>query len=198
MKGSTATAVNDELLTFFKALADANRLKIVGLLAQRSYSGEELAALLDLKASTVSHHLSKLADAGLVTARAEGYYSVYQLEEAALKRTRLLFSRQDLASAAADVDADAYDRKVVASYSRPDGSLKEIPAQRKKLEAVLRHVVRAFEPGTRYEEKQVNDVLARFHPDTATLRRELVGYGLMEREGGGGAYWRAVEEGKPS
>jgi biotin operon repressor len=182
--------MNDELVTFFKALADPNRLKILGLLAQHPYSGEELAALVDLRASTVSHHLSRLAAAGLVTARAEGYYSLYQLEEAALQKIRLLFPRQDLASAAADIDADAYDRKVVAGYARADGSLKEIPAQRKKLEAVLRHVVRAFEPGRRYAESQVNEMLAGFHPDTATLRRELVGYGLMERDGG--QYWRAA------
>ena len=58
--------MSDELLQFFKALADANRLKMVGLLAQHPRSGEELAALLDLKASTVSHHLSRLAGAGLV------------------------------------------------------------------------------------------------------------------------------------
>ena len=58
---------------------------IVGLLAQRSYSVEELAALLNLKAPTVSHHLSKLAEAGLVTARAEGYYSIYQLDREALE-----------------------------------------------------------------------------------------------------------------
>jgi DNA-binding transcriptional ArsR family regulator len=64
--------MNEELVAFFKALADANRLKIVGLLAQRPYSGEELAALLDLKPSTVSHHLSKLAEVGLVSARAQG------------------------------------------------------------------------------------------------------------------------------
>jgi len=190
--------MNEELVTFFKALADANRLKMVGLLAQRPYSGEELAALLDLKASTVSHHLAKLAEAGLVTARAEGYYSVYQLDESSLQKTRLLFSRQDLASVAAGVDAGAYDRKVVASYTHPDGSLKEIPAQRKKLEAILRYVVRAFEPGRRYSEQQVNELLARFHPDTATLRRELVGYRLMEREGGGGAYWRSAAEGGSS
>jgi biotin operon repressor len=181
---------NDDLVLFFKALADANRLKIVGLLAQRPYSGEELAALLDLKSSTVSHHLSKLADAGLVSARAEGYYSVYQLEEAALQKTQRLFSRADLVSVAADIDMDAYDRKVIGDFTRPDGSLKEIPAQRKKLEAILRYVVRAFEPGTRYSEKQVNEILSRFHADTASLRRELVGVKLMEREGGGGEYWR--------
>jgi len=186
------TDSNDELLAFFKALADANRLKIVGLLAQHPYSGEELAALLGLKASTISHHLSRLAEVGLVSARAEGYYSVYQLEEAALQKTRLLFSHKDLVSVAAGVDVDAYDRKVIRDFTLPDGSLKDIPAQRKKLEAILRYVVRSFEPGTRYSEKQVNKILSRYHNDTASLRRELVGTKLMEREGGGGEYWRKV------
>ncbi|WP_345325136.1 ArsR family transcriptional regulator [Candidatus Villigracilis proximus] len=46
--------MSDEVVTFFKALADANRLKIIGLLAQQPYSVEELAALLNLKPSTVS------------------------------------------------------------------------------------------------------------------------------------------------
>lgn len=182
--------MNEDLVAFFKALADANRLKMLGLLAQRPYSGEELAALLDLRPSTISHHLAKLTEAGLVTARADGYYNSYRLEESALERTRLLFSRADLASAAAGVDAGAYDRKVVAAYTRPDGSLETIPAQRKKLEAVLRYVAAAFEPDRRYSEKQVNEKLARFHADTATLRRELVGCGLMDRQGGGGEYWR--------
>lgn len=187
--------MNEELVIFFKALADANRLKIIGLLARQPYSGEELAALLGLKPSTVSHHLSKLAEAGLVSARAEGYYSVYRLQEETLQKMRLLFSKEDLASVASDVDADAYDRKVIGDFTRPDGSLKEIPAQRKKLEAILRYVVKAFEPGRRYSEKQVNEILSRYHADTATLRRELVGARLMEREGGGGEYWR-TEDGK--
>jgi predicted transcriptional regulator len=182
---------NPELVKFFKALADANRLKIVGLLAQQPYSVEELAALLDLKPSTVSHHLSRLAEVGLVSARAEGYYSVYMLDQPALEATtRSLLSSEQIATVVENVDLDAYDRKVVEDYSRPDGSLKTIPAQRKKLEAVLRCVVKAFEPGTRYSEKQVNQVLARFHEDTASLRRELVGYKLMSREGGSGEYWR--------
>ena len=183
--------MSEELVTFFKALAEPNRLKIVGLLAQHSYSVEELAALLNLKPSTVSHHLSKLAEVGLVSARAESYYNVYQLDKGALDAsTRTLFSKERMSAATAHVDLDAYDRKVVTDYTRPDGSLKSIPAQRKKLEAALRYVVKAFEPGQHYSEKQVNIMLSRFHEDTATLRRELVGFGLMEREGGGGDYWR--------
>jgi len=182
---------NPELVTLFKALADASRLKIVGLLAQQPYSVEELAALLGLKPSTVSHHLSRLAEVGLVSARAEGYYSVYMLDKAALEdSTRRIILSEEMATVVEDVDLDAYNRKVVADYTRPDGSLKTIPAQRKKLEAVLRHVVKAFEPGKRYSEKEVNQILGRFHADTASLRRELVGYKLMTREGGGGDYWR--------
>ena len=182
--------MTEELVSFFKALADANRLKIVGLLAQQPYSVEQLAAILELRPSTISHHLSKLAEVGLVSARADSYYNVYQLEEETLQKTRLLFSQQDLAAVVEDVDLNAYDRKVVEDYSTTDGRLKTIPAQRKKLEAVLRYVITAFEPGVRYSEKQVNDMLSRYHDDTATLRRELVGYGLMQREGGGGEYWR--------
>jgi predicted transcriptional regulator len=185
--------MSEDLVTFFKALADANRLKLVGLLAQRGYSVEELAALLNLKASTVSHHLSKLSEARLVTARAEGYYSVYRLDKEALETAaRGLFSSEQMTAVARDVDLDAYDRKVLANFSSPDGRLREIPAQRRKLEAVLRYLVKNFAPGVKYSEKQVNQTLARFHEDTATLRRELVGSGLMKRETGGGDYW--VEE----
>jgi len=181
--------MNGELLVFFKALADANRLKIVGLLAMQGYSVEELAVLLNLKPPTVSHHLSRLAEAGLVTARAEGYYSIYQLDRDALEAAaRGLFSQEQIADAARDIDLDTYNRKVLANFSLPDGRLKEIPAQRRKLEAVLRHVVKTFVPGVKYTEKQVNQKLARFHEDTATLRRELVGYGLMKREAGGAEY----------
>jgi len=189
--GKNMTNSSEELITFFKALADANRLKIVGLLAEKSYSVEELAALLKLKPSTVSHHLSKLTEAELVTSRAESYYSVYQLDKKLLEeKSRRLFSRTELSNVAAEVDVDAYDNKVIKDYSKRNGSLKTLPAQRKKLEAILRHVVKSFDVGKRYNEKRVNEILAQYHEDTATLRRELVGYGLMKREGGGGEYWR--------
>jgi biotin operon repressor len=186
--------MSEELLSFFKALSDPNRLKIVGLLAQKPYSVEELSALLGLRPSTISHHLARLLKAGLVSARAEGYYSVYQLEKGVLEsKSRAIFSAENISTVVQDVDMDAYDQKVVGDYTGRDGRLKTIPAQRKKLEAILRYVVQAFDPGKSYTEKQVNEVLGRYHEDTATLRRELVGYGLMGREGGGGKYWRENE-----
>jgi len=183
--------MSEEFVSFFKALADPSRLKIVGLLAQQPYSVEELAALVGLKPSTVSHHLAKLSKVGLVHARTESYYNVYQLNKDALdEKARSLFTNDDLNASIADVNLSAYDQKVVADYTRKDGSLKTIPAQKKKLEAVLRYVVEGFEKGKRYSEKRVNEILKGYHEDTATLRRELVGFGLMQREGGGEEYWR--------
>jgi biotin operon repressor len=183
----------DELLAFFKALSDANRLKIVALLAKQERSVEDLAALLGLSSSTVSHHLARLSAIGLVSARAEGYYSIYRLEEGALAgMAHRLLKHDTLPAVAADAELDAFDRKVLKTYLDGDGRIKAFPVQRKKELALLRHVVRAFEPGRRYAEKEVNALLRRFSDDTARLRRYLVEFGFMNRQGGGGEYW--VEE----
>jgi biotin operon repressor len=183
----------EQLVNFFKALADPNRLKILGLLAQQPLSVEQLAEMLELRPSTVSHHLQYLAHEGLVTAQAQSYYNMYRLEPGVLEAmAQRLLAKETLPSMAAEVDADAYDKKVIANFTTADGRVKAFPAQRKKFEAILRYVLRPFKPGVRYSEKQVNEMLGQFHEDTATLRRELVGYGWLKREGGGGDYW--IEE----
>ena len=105
---------------------------------------------------------------------------------------RRLIKKENLPAIAADVDMDAYDRKVILTYGLPDGSLKTIPLQQKKLQAVLRYVAKAFEDNKRYSEKQVNEILSQYHEDYALLRRELVEFGIMERQGGGGEYWLKV------
>ena len=184
-----STSSQDQLLEFFKAMADASRLKIVGLLAQKPYTVEQLSAILRLRPSTVSHHLGRLAEVGLVNARAESYYNLYQLDNTVLeKMARRLLSKETFPSISAQVDTSAFDRKVIRDYLLPDGKFKILPAQRKKLEALLGYVQQAFEPGRRLAEKQTNEILARFHEDTATLRREMIGYGLLKREEG--IYWR--------
>ena len=184
----------DEVLKFFKALADANRLKILGLLAQEDLSVEQLAVMLKLRPSTVSHHLSKLSEAGLISAKAISYYNIYQFDNKALEAmAQRLLSKENLSAIAVDVDLDAYDKKVVSDYSLPDGQLKTIPAQRKKLEAILGYISQDFESGTRYNERQVNEILKKYHPDTATLRRELIGAGILARSSGGKEYWRSEE-----
>lgn len=181
----------EELLAFFKALSNANRLKIVALLAKESLSVEQMAEILDLNASTVSHHLAKLSKVGLVKARSESYYNMYYLELTALTAmAERILSAEMLPTVAEDVDADAYDRKVLQTFLDANGRLTSFPAQQKKEEAVLRHIIKVFEPGQRYSEKEVKEMLSQFNEDYARLRRDLVEFGFMNREGGGGAYWR--------
>ena len=178
------------LLAFFKALADANRLKIIGLLAQGEYTVEQMAEMLGVSASTVSHHLSKLSTVGLVSARSESYYNIYCLETSVLESmSQRLLSREIMPVVTADVDMTAYDRKVLNTFCDTEGRILQFPAQRKKFEVLLRHVVRAFKPDVRYTEKQVNEILSSFSDDTATLRRGLIAYKLMAREVGGREYW---------
>src|SRR5471030_3289708 len=69
------TKVNAEgpmLLAFFKAMANESRLRIVGFLATREHSVQELAVLLKLKEPTVSHHLAVLKGIDLVISRPDG------------------------------------------------------------------------------------------------------------------------------
>ena len=176
------------LLMFFKALADANRLKIIGLLANQPSTVEQLASQLALSSSTVSHHLSRLSEAGLVSARAESYYSIYSLETATLEEmSRMLLARENLPALAIDVDIDAYDRKVINEFVTPDGRVKAFPVQRKKMDVLLTYVIKSFEMEIRYTEKQVNEILKSYNEDFATLRRELIDVKYLARDHG--EYW---------
>src|SRR5579859_3640775 len=74
------------LLAFFKAMANESRLRIVGLLAQREHSVQELATRLGLTEPTISHHLAMLKEIGLVSARAQGVTRWHALETQALSR----------------------------------------------------------------------------------------------------------------
>ena len=176
------------LVNVFKALADESRLRMLGLMAERERSVEELASLLDLKGPTVSHHLARLRGLGLVTMRAEGNTHHYRLDGDALRNlNRDLLTPDKLARVTSDVSGEAWERKVLKDFFEGD-RLKEIPASRKKREVVLRWLADRFERGRRYPEKEVNAVIGRHHPDFATLRRELIGAELMKRETG--VYWR--------
>ncbi|MBE9008468.1 metalloregulator ArsR/SmtB family transcription factor [Fortiea sp. LEGE XX443] len=184
------------LLQFFKVLADESRLKIVGILANQECSVEELAALMRLKEPTVSHHLAKLKKLNLVTMRPDGNSRLYQLDSEALENiSKELFTPEKIASLIEYVDTEAWESKVINNYLESDSNnlqvvqrLKEIPTNRKKRLVILKWLASKFEPGVEYSEQMVNETLQSYHPDYATLHRELISYQLMQRENG--VYWR--------
>lgn len=174
------------LVQFLKVLADESRLRILGILANQEASVEELAAFLQLKPPTVSHHLNRLRELKLVTMRQDGNVHTYRFESDALSQVNRLLKPEKLASMA-DVEGDAWERKVLRDFLNGD-ELKEIPASRKKRLVILKWLADKFEWSKEYPESQVNEIIGRHHPDFATLRRELIGNRFMTREHG--VYWR--------
>jgi hypothetical protein len=79
--------------------------------------------------------------------------------------------------------------RVLANFLDDDGRLHTIPTKRAKLLVVLDHLAQEFEPGRKYSESDLNDVLNRFHPDHAALRRYLVEDHFLTRAEG--FYWRS-------
>jgi hypothetical protein len=171
----------ESLLAFFKALANESRLKMVGLMASGERTGEELAELLDLKAPTVSHHLAVLGRLGLVETRVEGVTHRHSLVTDRLAGfSKSFFEPADLEKLAAA--KPSFEDKVKAAFIDKDGAIAVIPASRRKRAIILAWLADHFLEGRAYKEAEVNEILTRRHWDCATLRRELVGHKMMERE----------------
>lgn len=178
-----------ETLALFKCLADATRLQILQSLAEGPMYVELLSQRLERSPSTISFHLKKLEEAGLVQSAREQYYTVYSLDEKLLSVSIL-----DLLRTPADHRSrleereQAYRQKVLDSFFEY-GKLKSIPVQRKKERIVLEKIAESFQPGRQYTEKEVNLIIADFHDDFCTIRRDMVSEKLLERENG--IYWLA-------
>ncbi len=190
------------LLRFFKVMGDESRLKIVGILANQECSVEELAALLQLKEPTVSHHLSKLKQLNLVTMRPEGNTHLYQLDNQTLSTiSRDVFVPEKIASLVVDIDKKAWESKVLRSYLVEEEKsvsnqnnkqhLKDIPASRKKRLVILKWLVNKFEVGVKYPESTVDEILKHYYPDSTIIKEELIANNLMQRERESMIYWRA-------
>ncbi len=183
-----AQATNqDELMNFMKSLADPARLKIAGLLGVDALTPAQVADRLGMDLADVTQQLEQLASAGL--AHKEG--QAYRLDSQALEK----LTRQVLAHShppAAEFEGDEFTVKTLRAYLARDGSLKSIPTQHKKLMVILSHLAKEFQPGVQYPESQVNQVLRKYHEDTAALRRYMVDNGLLQREKG--IYSREVKQ----
>jgi hypothetical protein len=174
------TEVNDmsRRVALLKVIADETRLRILGLLADRDHTGKELAELLGLTPATISHHMRKLTDAGIVSGAADAQRMIYSLNADLLRDVR----KQPAPEQSSAGSADERQRTLRNFF---DGErLKSIPAKRKQRVIVLQKLVERFQPGRPYPESEVNDLLRVAHEDVATLRRELVDYGFMVRDKG--------------
>jgi hypothetical protein len=162
-------------------LATPARLRVVAAVVLGAGTPGEVVAATGLSEAQVSSALARLARGGLVVT-AEGRLAADVDAFAAAARNG--------APKRAPVDYGVSDPKVAAVLRAflVDGRLTSIPGAGRKRSAILEYLVATFEPGRRYSEREVNAVLAGFHPDTAALRRYLVDEEFLSREAG--LYWR--------
>jgi hypothetical protein len=168
--------------TIVGLLADPVRLKVVAALALGAGTIEEVAEATALSLKDVALAARRLSRAGLV--RRDGHALALHAErfgEAARAAAAA-------APAAPRLSEDPAEDAVLRTFLR-NGRLVSIPTQHSKRRVVLEHLVVVFEPGVRYPEREVNALLAAWHPDVAALRRHLVDEGLLTREAG--VYWRS-------
>jgi hypothetical protein len=166
-----------------KALADPSRLMLVNALLEKPYCVEELAERLRRAPSTVSFHLRKLEEAGLVTKSKTQYYLLYEL------RPELLgMSLRDFV--AIESRDDSPEKRRLARYRQQvlraffvRGELRQMPKKWRKRTIVLEEFLAKFEPARTYEEHEVNERLLTLYPDYCTVRRLLIDEGHMLRDG---------------
>ena len=177
-----------EAIRLFKCLADKSRLQILKSLAIEDMYVERLAERLGLTASTISFHLKKLSDAGAVTAYKNQYYMMYSLNKESFQTSilEILQQESDEAQKQAQRDADYRQRVIDAFFEY--GKLKSIHTQLKKERIVLEVIAEAFDFNRMYSEREVNIIIADFHDDFCTIRRDMVSGRLLGRSGM--EYWR--------
>lgn len=173
-----------ECIKIFKALSDKSRLLIITNLIEGPMYVELLAERLSLSPSTVSFHLKKLEECGIVYSFKEQYYVMYHINERILSQT--IVGLISLGKQEKDVQHQReleYRQSVIKAFFGY-GKLKSIPVQQKKRKIVLEEVGKAFIGGRTYTEREVNIIIADFHDDFCTIRREMVGFNILERENG--------------
>lgn len=82
------------------------------------------------------------------------------------------------------------EQKVLSAFL--DGPrIVRLPSKQKKRLVILRWLIDQIEREKWIPERDLNALIARHHPDFATIRRELVEFGFMDRQRG--MYWRTSE-----
>lgn len=167
-----------EKLQLLKLLADETRLEILNILLREDSYVEKLACELSLTPATICYHLKKMESAGIVNCSRTQFYMIYSVNREIFDKPLYALIKKDTPT----IDTEEKYKKEVLSHFFKYGKLTQIPTQRKKREIVLQEIARQFEPGQKYEETEINDIIHRFHDDHCTIRREMIACGIMARE----------------
>ncbi|MCU7494086.1 MAG: DUF2087 domain-containing protein [Ignavibacteria bacterium] len=174
----------NESINIMKALGDTSRLLIVNSLMEKPQYLEELAKRLNLSESTVSFHMKKLENSGLVLRQKEQYYAVFSVNKDIFSNTlKDIVSFENAEKPLQDERMKQYREKVISTYFS-NGRLLRIPSQHKKRLIVLEEIIKLFEKTMTYPEKQIDSMLEEINEDYCSLRRYFIDENMMQRERG--------------
>ncbi|MBB3906992.1 metalloregulator ArsR/SmtB family transcription factor [Anoxybacillus rupiensis] len=173
------------LVSFFKTMGDPTRLRMIKLLAEGPLHGQAIAGKLGLTPPTITHHLHKLREVNVVYQRRDGNTIYFYLNKPVMDHyAAALTDLTEQAEKEKDRKEAAERQKVIDHFFTCEGRLKHLPAQRKKKLIVLEHMLKGLKKGEKYEEKQLNEYIKKFHDDYAAIRREFIIHNYMYRENG--------------
>ena len=166
-----------EKLSLLKLLADETRLEILNILLKEDSYVEKIACELSLTPATICYHLKKMESAGIVNCSRSQFYIIYSLNREIFDKPLYELIKKD--EVIVDTE-EKYKKEVISNFFKY-GRLTQIPTQRKKREIVLYEILLQFEIGREYDEKEVNEIILRYHDDFCTIRREMIAFGMMTR-----------------
>lgn len=167
-----------EKLELLKLLADETRLDILNILLREDSYVEKIACDLSLTPATICYHLKKMEAAGVVNCSRSQFYIIYSLNREIFDKPLYELIKKDTAV----IDPDEKYRKEILSNFFKYGKLTQLPTQRKKREIVLQEIAKQLEANRTYNEKEINEIIHRFHEDHCLIRREMIACGILTRE----------------
>lgn len=174
------------------ALADETRLRIAALLARRPHYGEELASFLEISPATVSHHVKRLREAGLVAGTRETRHVLLELDRSALEAVGALLGSPDrFADHVGVPPEEELSRRTLEEWLDDQGRLREFPTARRARAIVARWLARQLETDRVYPERELRFVLLALAKEPDAAREELLRHGWLKKVG---LVYRRVEE----
>lgn len=174
----------DKVVNFHKVVGDPTRIRIISLLKHGPLHGQAIANKLGLKPPTITHHVAKLKQIGIVYQRRDKNTIYFYLDQKKLEYSaNAILQIGEVTNVRPEMSVEDKDKlSIVKNFFALDGTLKQIPSQRKKKLVVLAYMIRGIETGKLYDEKEINEYIKQFHEDYATIRREWVMNHFMYRE----------------
>jgi len=167
---------------FLRLALDPIRLAVLGRGAAGPVDIDDLAEDLGVHRSRVLKAVGGLREAGLLTGSLE-------LDRVALRVIANALPRTGTADPGLIEGPWSPEESEILGRFFSGTRLTKVPASRRRRRIVLERLAMEFDPGLRYQEKEVNLILEAFHADYTSLRRYLIDEGFLTRDHG--VYWRS-------